>query len=1668
VKKPRDSDEVELDTTHEREEYRIALKKITERKPGVEVKEIVEWRDSGTPQASRFFAEAHIQACEAVVKALKRERADPSALNRKDSLRMLDKAHKRLEKARQLGKPVAPGDAGIGVVSGAQEPDESVHSEGAIIESAAQVASAAEAPPVPQPTGAAEQVRGAESDRLEPPLLEGDYKVVHGTRMAIPVDAEKVKAVFLGETAERKAYAIKRLAMETAGIRTVLKEMSSRQRFLDPDYLYWVYRQGEPLFMFNLRNRFLHFERDGLGYTFRLQINPDDRDIDFRHLLSIGMVGIDTDRKLTIGDLYEEFGLSEARHYPNAYERKEGFYYDATQAALRLIDGIPGLSRWSKIDYSAEGHWESSATRIHLEDPHALDGLSLVFGAHIHPPDSSCVISEGDVSMIRDQQSPEIIITAGQHYGVIWAPKVEAEPKLIYDAATRALLESSGFGYSLDFYPLNIDLDEEAAAAGARLTSKGDIPAVAAEAAKSRPPIKVKQISSTSNIVREDFIDLLGYASMDELVELYDATEGRYFPSGEMVYKLLGRRDQQSGRQIVKDRGNMSKDGRYLASVTCRGEAFIEYGLWSAEENISLPRLSWPEIIGIMREKLSGKVIEQKGVPEYRDERDTTRLKDLLGLILRYQDLFSEAERGFFANLFEPWSDTREQIGYIGRYVRPTGRRDRPHDEPHYVDHIFESHGKLGVFKQGMDALYRYLWGKRNDDLLRSLAKESEKALLPEPPKSTTITAEEFMEAKHFAEEQIDKMRGRFSEILAQNTESFNSINFDEVIREKNASFVGYVGQTQNLQYQVMADYITFKRAGLNPCEAGRTLNQFLDDYLKTGDLPKIMQAYFGRSNFQADFRPIGDAGFALIACWPSDTAVGQNHVSPFYGPIFPRFGDAGSFDYWIKNSKINFGVRMNNEQIRLLADFGFLEGQVYDPRRRKWSDLGYRTRASALVSLIKGVPIHEVVEVRYEDVEQLASAAPQPVTQWSGTEPMGDKDTPGYRKPEKNPPQDRFGSADNPMKGHGFAKRMKDDEPREVNAPAQPPAAEALESQPAGGAKMRQEPEKITPAPIAMQEAERGAQSELENYLVKALPNLCFLFKEKIQIGYLVDTATQKRAPYEAVFAALTPGYASTRRLAYVRIGNWRFVDHRLKPYIEPLLTGSYEKYKESIIYLYELMGSLKDYKNNLPDFVGPMILAIDSLDLKGREVIDFGAAEGLLSLVAMRKGAIPTLVEIDPQHEKIFRKNLRLNHLNRRQYRYIVGDINKKPELLEKLGQMRPYAIFANMGEHPGYAKGTHLKAISYLDNFPTVEFYLPGGYGLGFVPMATEDLLTGQLQIHRPQDVAFSEAMNALARRGFQELRRYHHEYEPEALSWAGRKTVVIAQHIYNSGHNSGDTPHNSSLSSGTSKDAAAVKPHNTDRNGDVAFGGQPVSYWFGRAGRVTPKTLEQFVKHLKLDETARNDPATITEIRNVLPPELLGTFDNMLGDVSPSHTSPALPSGSSTIILNGKEMTFEEAKREIDEVAPDKRFLFNARITNGALKIGITKRGLHSYIKSPSLEEENVFRGGIAAGQISCYPFKEKGLTSNEKWKYHDDLIIIARCLIKLGFPPSIILDTTMQDETLPLLLFQENTAKTIGELAGQRLLLNGEAESATLASAGAPAAEAPVPRPADGV
>ncbi|MDD5671275.1 MAG: metallophosphoesterase, partial [Candidatus Omnitrophica bacterium] len=137
-----------------------------------------------------------------------------------------------------------------------------------------------------------------------------------------------------------------------------------------------------------------------------------------------------------------------------------------------------------------------------------------------------------------------------------------------------------------------------------------------------------------------------------------------------------------------------------------------------------------------------------------------------------------------------------------------------------------------------------------------------------------------------------------------------------------------------------------------------------------------------------------------------------------------------------------------------------------------------------------------------------------------------------------------------------------------------------------------------------------RPEEAPLERYLLKHLGgneagNLELAFNWGPSVGHLSDHKENFDIPYFWGYTRIAGvTRPNQRQLTYVRIGPWRFVDHRIKHFIEPLLTGRYETYKDHVIYLHQMQGSLIETAttgNNLQDFVPPMLLAISALDLKG-----------------------------------------------------------------------------------------------------------------------------------------------------------------------------------------------------------------------------------------------------------------------------------------------------------------------------------------------------------------------------------------------------------------------------------------------------------------------------------
>lgn len=256
----------------------------------------------------------------------------------------------------------------------------------------------------------------------------------------------------------------------------------------------------------------------------------------------------------------------------------------------------------------------------------------------------------------------------------------------------------------------------------------------------------------------------------------------------------------------------------------------------------------------------------------------------------------------------------------------------------------------------------------------------------------------------------------------------------------------------------------------------------------------------------------------------------------------------------------------------------------------------------------------------------------------------------------------------------------------------------------------------------------------------------------------------------YSYYSAAVTYNLNKFGRLSYLRVADWIFMDHRLKERAEKVLEPFSDLLKSRVIYLDHMESSITNFDENLAPFAVAMAGAVSGLDVAGKTVLDMGAGSGLLSLMAYKAGANVVLLDFDEDERELFEKHVAANDLNIRDFDYIIGDINEPGPVLENLSGRQIDIVFANIGEHPIYPKGTHLNAIAYLEHLPTVRTYVLGGYGLGF-----EDEFSGEPE----QDYAFEEAIQQLQNYGFHEFKRFEQELPgTHAADW-GIKTAVITR-------------------------------------------------------------------------------------------------------------------------------------------------------------------------------------------------------------------------------------------------------------------------------------------------
>jgi hypothetical protein len=223
-------------------------------------------------------------------------------------------------------------------------------------------------------------------------------------------------------------------------------------------------------------------------------------------------------------------------------------------------------------------------------------------------------------------------------------------------------------------------------------------------------------------------------------------------------------------------------------------------------------------------------------------------------------------------------------------------------------------------------------------------------ALKAEVKPRAQISAAEWQEALKYAETTVAQMKERIS---AQDS---RAEDIEIVLKPRRASSYGYIGEDQELKYQLMADYLTFKKVGLDGRAIGAFLHSGLES-MKSGD-----------NSFLDTWQAIGNG----IEIKEPGIRARQSHISPFYGPVWQAFGEKCAPDFEVRNVTLpGFVLKINAEGINLMRDFSFLQGEEYKPEIKSWRSLPYRVNAADVASIIKG---EVVTEVPYSQIVEYAS----------------------------------------------------------------------------------------------------------------------------------------------------------------------------------------------------------------------------------------------------------------------------------------------------------------------------------------------------------------------------------------------------------------------------------------------------------------------------------------------------------------------------------------------------------------------------------------------------------------------------------------------------------------------------------------------------------------------
>jgi len=119
---------------------------------------------------------------------------------------------------------------------------------------------------------------------------------------------------------------------------------------------------------------------------------------------------------------------------------------------------------------------------------------------------------------------------------------------------------------------------------------------------------------------------------------------------------------------------------------------------------------------------------------------------------------------------------------------------------------------------------------------------------------------------------------------------------------------------------------------------------------------------------------------------------------------------------------------------------------------------------------------------------------------------------------------------------------------------------------------------------------------------------------------------------------------------------------------------------------------------------------------DLNNMRVVDCGAGEGILSIVASRLGAkFLELVEIDERKLKMAEVNLELNGLQEgRDFKLICEDLNNVAAVVSQLApDFMETAIISNIGAWPKFYTADNQVSMQCIEGLSNVRLFIAGGY-------------------------------------------------------------------------------------------------------------------------------------------------------------------------------------------------------------------------------------------------------------------------------------------------------------------------------------------------------------------